>query len=39
MLQKNITGSINKIIEENNLKIIAQRIKLSKEKAEVLLYS
>ena len=33
--KRNITGSINKIIEENNLKIIAQkRIKLSKEKAE-----
>ena len=33
--ERNITGSINKIIEENNLKIIAQRrILLSKEKAE-----
>ena len=33
--KRNITGSINKIIEENNLRIIAQkRIKLSKEKAE-----
>ena len=33
--KRNITGSINKIIEENDLKIIAQkRIKLSKEKAE-----
>ena len=33
--KRNITGAINKIIEENNLKIIAQkRIKLSKEKAE-----
>ena len=33
--KRNITGSINKIIEENNLVIIAQkRIKLSKEKAE-----
>ena len=33
--KRNITGSINKIIEVNNLKIIAQkRIKLSKEKAE-----
>ena len=33
--KRNITGSINKIIEDNNLKIIAQkRIKLSKEKAE-----
>ena len=33
--KRNITGSINKIIEENNLVIIAQkRTKLSKEKAE-----
>ena len=33
--KRNITGSINKIIEDNNLKIIAQkRIKLSREKAE-----
>jgi len=33
--KRNITGAINKIIEENNLTIIAQkRIKLSKEKAE-----
>ena len=33
--KRNITGAINKIIEDNNLKIIAQkRIKLSKEKAE-----
>ncbi len=33
--KRNITGAINKIIEENNLKIIAQkRILLSKEKAE-----
>ena len=33
--QRNITGSINKIIEDNNLNIVAQkRIKLSKEKAE-----
>ena len=33
--KRNITGSINKIIEDNNLNIIAQkRIKLSKEKAE-----
>ena len=33
--QRNITGSINKIIEDNNLTIVAQkRIKLSKEKAE-----
>ena len=33
--KRNITGSINKIIEDNNLIIIAQkRIKLSKEKAE-----
>ena len=33
--KRNVTGSINKIIEENNLRIIAQkRIKLSKEKAE-----
>ena len=33
--KRNITGSINKIIEENKLRIIAQkRIKLSKLKAE-----
>ena len=33
--KRNITGAINKIIEENNLAIIAQkRIKLSKDKAE-----
>ena len=33
--KRNITGSINKIIEENDLAIIAQkRIKLSKNKAE-----
>ena len=33
--KRNITGSINKIIEDNNLVIIAQkRIKLSKDKAE-----
>ena len=33
--KRNITGSINKIIEDNNLVIIAQKkIKLSKEKAE-----
>ena len=33
--KRNITGSINKIIEDNNLNIVAQkRIKLSKEKAE-----
>ena len=33
--KRNITGSINKIIEENNLRIIAQkRIKLSNEQAE-----
>ena len=33
--KRNITGSINKIIEDNNLIIIAQkRTKLSKEKAE-----
>ena len=33
--KRNITGSINKIIEDNNLSIIAQkRIRLSKEKAE-----
>ena len=32
---RNITGSINKLIEENNLRIIAQkRIKLTKEQAE-----
>ena len=33
--RRNITGSINNIIEENNLIIVAQkRIKLTKEKAE-----
>ena len=33
--KRNITGAINKIIEDNNLVIIAQkRTKLSKEKAE-----
>ena len=33
--KRNITGSINKIIEENDLTIIAQkRIRLSKSKAE-----
>ncbi len=33
--KRNITGSINKIIEDNNLSIVAQkRIKLTKEKAE-----
>ena len=33
--KRNITGAINKIIEENNLIIVAQkRIQLSKEKAE-----
>ena len=33
--KRNITGAINKIIEENNLRITAQkRIKLTKEKAE-----
>ena len=33
--KRNLTGSINKIIEENNLCIVGQkRIKLSKEKAE-----
>ena len=33
--KRNITGSINKIIENNNLVIVAQkRIKLSKEQAE-----
>tara|TARA_Y100001935_G_C16923048_1_gene321719 strand:- start:10 stop:426 length:417 start_codon:yes stop_codon:yes gene_type:complete len=33
--KRNLTGAINKIIEENNLTIVAQkRIKLSKEKAE-----
>ena len=33
--KRNITGSINKIIEENDLKIIAQKkVKLTKEKAE-----
>ncbi len=33
--KRNLTGSINKIIEDNNLRIVAQkRIKLTKEKAE-----
>ena len=33
--KRNITGAINKIIENSNLKIVAQkRIQLSKEKAE-----
>ena len=33
--KRNITGSINKIIEDNNFSIVAQkRIKLTKEKAE-----
>ena len=33
--KRNITGAINKIIEDNNLTIVAQkRIKLSKDKAE-----
>ena len=33
--KRNITGAINKIIEDNNLKIIAQkRIKLSQDQAE-----
>ena len=33
--RRNITGAINKIIEDNNLTIVAQkRIKLSKDKAE-----
>ena len=33
--KRNITGSINKIIEDNNLEIIGQkRIKLSRDKAE-----
>ena len=33
--KRNITGAINKVIEENNLKIVAQkRIKLSKDKAK-----
>ena len=33
--KRNITGAINKIIEKNNLRIIAQkRIKLTREKAE-----
>ena len=33
--KRNLTGAINKIIEDNNIGIIAQkRIKLSKEKAE-----
>ena len=33
--KRNLTGAINKIIEDTDIKIIAQkRIKLSKEKAE-----
>ena len=33
--KRNLTGAINKIIEDNNLRIIAQkRIKLTKEMAE-----
>ena len=33
--KRNLTGAINKIIEENGLRIVAQkRIKISKEKAE-----
>ena len=33
--KRNLTGAINKIIEENGLRIVAQkRIKLSKDKAE-----
>ncbi len=33
--KRNLTGAINKIIEDNNLRIIAQkRIKLSKDQAE-----
>ena len=37
--KRNITGEINKIIEANNLRIIAQkRIRLSKEKAEGFYY-
>ncbi len=33
--KRNITGAINKIIEESNLRIIAQkRLKLTKQKAE-----
>tara|TARA_A100001011_G_C14125063_1_gene762949 strand:+ start:109 stop:525 length:417 start_codon:yes stop_codon:yes gene_type:complete len=33
--KRNITGAINKLIEDNNLKIVAQkRIQLSKDKAE-----
>ena len=33
--KRNLTGAINKIIEENNLRIIAQkRIKLSEDKAK-----
>ena len=37
--KRNITGSINKIIEENNLRIIAQkRIHLSTEQAEKFYY-
>lgn len=37
--KRNITGGINKIIEDNNLRIIAQkRIKLSKHEAEKFYY-
>ena len=37
--KRNITGAINKMIEDNNLIIIAQkRIKLTKEKAEGFYY-
>ena len=33
--KRNITGAINKLIEDNNLKIVAQkRIQLSRDKAE-----
>ena len=38
--KRNITGAINKLIEDSNLKIVAQkRIQLSKDKAEDLFCS
>ena len=38
--KRNITGAINKVIEDNNLTIVAQkRIKLSKEKAKGFYYA
>ena len=37
--KRNLTGHINKIIEENNLRIVAQkRIKLSREQASRFYY-